>query len=398
MCVTESRSLLFRMLICRTGEAKVVSDGSGGKLLIKKICFVSPVSIHSYRWIEAFYQKRYDVSLITDARAWIDPNPINIPVYVLPTLKATNLHNRLIPNYASITRILRKIKPDLVNLHMQHHYGPALILNRMPFVLTSWGFEVLSLPHTDPFRKTLAKSVAMKAYKITVDAERLKQIWTKIGIPENKIEVIPFGVDLDLFNPKIDGTRIRKKLGIKQNDIVITSTRPYFTHYNLECLIKAIPLILDRHRNVKFIIKGAGQLENYLKDMAKKLDVFKSIHFLEPVPYNEIGQYLKAADIYVSTSFIDSTSVSLLEAMACGLPPVTTDIAGNREWIKNEVNGLLYPPKDHKALTEKIMQLVENEDLRKQFGERSVQIIKEKASWAKCVSKMEAIYQSLAIK
>jgi glycosyltransferase involved in cell wall biosynthesis len=108
-----------------------------------------------------------------------------------------------------------------------------------------------------------------------------------------------------------------------------------------------------------------------------------------------MAQYLTAANIYVSTSFIDSTSVSLLEAMACGIPPVTTDISGNREWIKNEVNGLLYQPRDHKALAEKITQLIENEDLRKQFGERSRQMIMERAKWEKCVSKMEAIYNSI---
>lgn len=361
----------------------------------KKICYIGPVSIHSYRWIEAFQQRGYDVSLISDARAWIDPDPINMPFYFLPTLNATNLHSRLVPNYISITRILRKMKPDLVNLHMQHHYGPVLVMNQVPFVLTSWGFEVLSLPYTDPFRKALAMIVATRAQRITVDAECLAQIWKKAGIQAGKIQVIPFGVDLNMFNPRKDGISVRKKLGIPKSDIVIISTRPYYTHYNLECLIKAIPLVLRRHRGVKFIIKGLGIMENDLKCLAEKLDVSKHICFLEPVSYEEIAQYIKAADIYVSTSYTDSTSVSLLEAMACGLPPITTDIPGNREWIRNEVNGLLYRPKDHTALAERITQLVENKELREKFGEISHEIVAENASWEKCVSKMEAVYQSL---
>jgi len=245
------------------------------------------------------------------------------------------------------------------------------------------------------FRKVLAKQAAMKAHKIIVDAKCMKQIWTSTGIPENKVQVIPFGVDTNLFNPNTNGNHIRKKLSIRRKDITIISTRPFFNHYNIECLIKAIPIIIKKHENAKFIIKGSGPLESDIKKLAKKLRVDQHIRFTEPVPYHEMPHYLAAANIYVSTSFIDSTSVSLLEAMACGLPPITTDIPGNREWIKNETNGLLYPPKDHKALAEKITQLVENAGQRKRFGERCHQIILEKAAWNKCVSKMETIYQSL---
>jgi glycosyltransferase involved in cell wall biosynthesis len=248
----------------------------------------------------------------------------------------------------------------------------------------------MSLP-----RLILAKYAATRAKKIIVDAEGLKKIWTHIGIPQNKVEVIPFGVDTSLFNRNKHGNDVRKKLNIRKSDIIIISTRPFFEHYNIDCLIKAVPKIVKKYDDVKFVIKGKGPLDASLKKLACDLGVDQHIKFSDPVPYSEMAHYLTAADIYVSTSFIDSTSVSLLEAMACGLPPITTNISGNREWIKNQVNGLLYPPKDHEALAEKITQLIEHEDMRKQFGERSHQIIMEKATWKECVSKMETVYQSL---
>jgi glycosyltransferase involved in cell wall biosynthesis len=236
----------------------------------------------------------------------------------------------------------------------------------------------------------------MAARKITVDGECLKKMWVSMGIPEDKIDVIPFGVDMNIFNPNIDGRNIRDMLKVEEDDIAVISTRPLFNHhYNVECLVKAIPIVLKEHENVKFIIKGIGPLEDYLKNLAKSLNVYENVRFTGLLPYNEIAQYLVASDIYVSTSFYDSTSVSLLEAMACGLPPVTTDIAGNREWIQNERNGLLYPPQNHKALAEGITKLIEHEDLRKQFGKKNRKIIVERASWEKCVAKMEAIYDSL---
>lgn len=295
----------------------------------------------------------------------------------------------------AITRLLQKIRPDIVNLHVQYYYSPTIILNKLPFILTSWGIEVLRLPVTNVFLKTLGKIAATKARTIIADAKCLKQIWVQMGVPEDKIKVIPFGVDMNLFNPKIDGSTVREKLKIEADDIVVISNRAFYNNqYNVECLVNAIPLILERHPNVKFILKGAGPLETYLKSLVKKLEVSQHVRFVGLVPYNEMAGYLKASDIYVSTCFIDSTSVSLLEAMACGLPPVVTDILGNREWITNGKNGLLYPPKDFTALAEKITQLIENSTQRKLFGRRCTQLIKQKATWEKSVAEVEKIYQA----
>jgi glycosyltransferase involved in cell wall biosynthesis len=294
-------------------------------------------------------------------------------------------------------RFLRKTHPDFVHLHVQHYYSIPIILSGLPYILNSWGIEVLSLPNANLFLKTLAKYTAMNAYAIIVDAKCLKKIWIEIGIPEDKIEIIPFGVDINLFNPKVNGQIIRKSLELRKNDIVVISTRPFYNdHYNVESLIRAVPLILKRHKNIKFIIKGSGPLEDYLKSLAEELNVSRHIRFVVSfMSHPKIAQYLTAADIYVSTCFIDSTSVSLLEAMACGLPPIVTDIPGNREWIENGVNGFLFPPKDPKALAEKIIELAENEPLRKRFGEKCFRIVKQRATWKESVARMEAIYKSL---
>jgi len=152
---------------------------------------------------------------------------------------------------------------------------------------------------------------------------------------------------------------------------------------------------LKAYSNVKFIIKGSGPLEGYLGNLTKRLGISEYVRFVGLVPHSEMAKYLAAADIYVSTCFVDTTSVSLLEAMACGLAPIVTDIPGNRDWIKNSENGLLFPPKNPTALAEKAIQLIENEDLRKSFGKNCFQIVKQKASWKDCVSKMERIYRSL---
>jgi glycosyltransferase involved in cell wall biosynthesis len=81
--------------------------------------------------------------------------------------------------------------------------------------------------------------------------------------------------------------------------------------------------------------------------------------------------------------------------MACKLAPVVTDIPGNREWIRDGVNGLLFPPRNKAVLAEKIIHLAENQKLREIFGRRCVDIVKKRATWEHCVSKMQAIYETL---
>lgn len=362
-----------------------------------KICYISPLSIHSYRYIEAFIQRGYSVSLVTDSRTWMAPSVLSISVRTLPILNKKIFPQRIVPNTLRLIKILKQVDPDIVHLHAQHHYSPAIFLSGFPFILTSWGTEVLKLPNTNPIRMYLAKVTASKASMVTVDAKCLKEIWTRIGIPENKIEVIPFGVNTERFNPNVDGCAVRKKLHLGEENVVVMSARPFYEegHYNISCLIRAIPLVLAKQRNVKFVIKGSGPLENLLKNLVERLNVSNNVRFVGIVPRNEVPQYVSSADIYVSTCLVDSTSVSLLEAMACGLAPIVTDIPGNREWIKDGINGFLFPPRDSKTLAEKLIQLVEDKSLRESFGIKCFQIVKERAEWKECVSKMETIYKSL---
>jgi len=361
-----------------------------------KVCYIGPLSIHSHRWMETFSNKGYDVSLIADSRAWVAPEMSPFPTYSLPMLNKGNILWRFIPNSTKIATILKRIDPDFVHLHAQHYYMPAVVLSNLPFILSSWGIEVLKLPYSNLFNKSLAKISAIKARVITVDAECLKEIWIGLGVPETKIEVIPFGVDLKIFNPDVDGQSIREEFQISKKDIVVISTRPFYNdHYDVECLIEAIPSIIKTCETIKFIVKGSGPLEKYLKNLAKKLGVAEYVHFSGLVPYNKIPQFLCAADIYVSTSFVDSTAVSLLEAMACKLAPVVTDIPGNREWVRDNVNGFLFPPRNKAVLAEKIIYLAENQKLRDIFGRRCVDMVKKRATWEHCVSKMQAIYETL---
>ncbi len=101
-------------------------------------------------------------------------------------------------------------------------------------------------------------------------------------------------------------------------------------------------------------------------------------------------------DVYVSTSLSDAgIDASTAEAMACGLPVVVTDVADNKKWVDNGVNGFVVPVKDPKSLAEKIIYLLQNEDIRKKFGKINRKIIEERNNYYKEMKKMEDIYKEL---
>ncbi|KFI36453.1 hypothetical protein HX99_04255, partial [Peptococcaceae bacterium SCADC1_2_3] len=162
-----------------------------------------------------------------------------------------------------------------------------------------------------------------------------------------------------------------------------------------DTLIKSAPIVIDKIPKTYFIIIGDGEKRGKLEKLSEDLNVKNNIKFLGFIPHEDLPKYLTAADIYVSTSLSDGTSVSLLEAMGCELVPVVTDIPANQDWIKQGVNGFLVPIRDHNALANKIIYLLENEEKRKTFGIASREIVEEKSDYYKQMAEIEKIYEDL---
>jgi len=216
----------------------------------------------------------------------------------------------------------------------------------------------------------------------------------KLGEDSQKIKIVYHGVDTKEFNPKQQDRKLREELKIFDSPTVI-STRGLEPIYNVESLIKAIPLVLKQVPDAKFIIVNNGSQEAHLKELSKSLGIWYNVKFVGLIQHHELPKYFASSDVYVSTSLSDSFAVSTLEAMACGLAPVVTDVGDNRKWIKEEENGFIVPVKDPKVLAEKIIYLLENEDIRKRFGEANRRIIEEKADYYKEMEKVENIYKAL---
>lgn len=361
---------------------------------MKKICYLGgAISIHVQRWANYFVEHGWEVHIITKEYAKNGLHP-NIKQHVSPAFFPQSIHKLNFPIHLhNINKIIKSIKPDILHAISIESYGAYTgFIKSKAIVLTGWGFK-----HTmtsKGLQKWIERRALKKADVVHVDSQDLKDAIVKYGCDENKVVVIPWGVNVKMFNPDINGSEVRQKLDLEGSPVVI-SIRNFEPEYNIECLINAIPFILNAIPETKFIIKGTGTLESKLKQMVKDLGVWKSVRFAGRSSYNKIPQYLKSADIYVSTSLMDGGSVSLQEAMACGLPVVVTDVPSNEEVIKNRWNGYVVPKKDSKSLAKKIITLITDEEKQKLFGKRNREIAEEVSDQDKCMRKIEEIYESL---
>ncbi len=341
-----------------------------------RILFLSDAkSYHTQRWVDYFVDCGHRCFLITlekglDTKA----EEFYIPTKALPNFLKYPL------SLPRIKRIVRKIKPDLVNAHFVPNYGligALLSLGSMgkahPLVISTWGSDVLISPGKSWLHKRRAEYILRGADLVTTDAEVTAQAVYRLGVEKKKVLISPMGVEKSLL-----GWQKKKE----KPHLSILSNRRLEPLYDVATLLKAIPLIIDQApKEVRFVILGEGSQRSHLIGLAKTLKLESHVKFKGVVSRETLIKHYQDSDIYVSTSLSDSTSVSLLEAMNFGLIPIVTDIPGNREWIEDMKNGFLFPKSNHKALADKIIYLMNESIHWENFRKRNESIIRSRAVW-----------------
>ena len=365
-----------------------------------KICYLADAgSIHTQRWIEYFANKGHEVYLISQ-RSFGNETLKNVNLHLLktiPQMRVVPYPINLFYNAMQVKRLIKKIKPDILHAHYITDYGViGAITDFHPFVSTGWGSDILISPKKSKITKFLVRYTLKHTDLFTSDSDYLKETAISYGAPKDNSYVIQWGVDLKLFNP-LSNSKIKSELDLKNNCQVVISTRSFEPIYNIDTIIKSIPIVLNEANDVKFVLKnGYGTKGSELMNLARKMGVLDSTIIIDKMlDYGQMSNYLNMSDIFVSVPSSDSTPVSLLEAMACGLPVIVSDLPANREWVKDGWNGFIVPIKDSNVLAEAIIKLLRNEELQKLFGQRNYELINEKANHEKHMEKMEGLYQSL---
>ena len=237
----------------------------------------------------------------------------------------------------------------------------------------SWGFDLQeAAPNTD----------LSSFHAVIVDSHANEQIAQGFGA--TRTVLIPWGIDLTAIE---SDTRVAdlKPYGVSADETVVLSLRAHEELYRVADIIEAfarVPL------QARLVIGNTGSLTPHLQQLASDLGV--DAVFLPPVDESDVPALLRRAGVYVTASRVDGTSVTLLQAMACGTPIVASTNPGNIEWIEDGVTGFLFPIADVDALDAAIGRALKSDPALLQAARSRVE---ESANWERNIHALQPILQ-----
>lgn len=266
---------------------------------------------------------------------------------------------------------------------------------RIPFVL-EWVIDPRQAPAykkniiakliTNAYFKIHGNKVFRKAACIIVPSKWHKRYLSGHNVPEEKIHVIPCGIDAKLFNPGVPS--------LVKNDSapMILYVGRINEQKGLDILLRAFQLILKEHPDTLLIIIGSCDQAGYWKRLQKYLIMLKDrVKFLGNVSSSQLVHYYRSSRLVVFPSRYESFGMVVIEAMGCGTPVVGTSVGAVTDLIKKA--GILVKQEDPQGLADAINQLLSDSDLRKRLGEKAVELFSRQHSWKKILDRYESIYR-----
>lgn len=310
---------------------------------------------------------------------WLEPREFRALVHFKGLKDNFRLITYLISLFFNLIIVIRKYDIEIIHAHSTIPTGligviVAKIIGKSVFI-TAHGMDINNFENHPLFKRLLAFSLNNCSKTIAVSGDLAKKM-ISLGISKNKIMISRNAVDTDRFKP-FKNEALRNIHKIKDNDILLLFVGYLDTFKGIFELINAFYDVNKRNKNSMLMIIGEGPKYDELKKKVFELDLEKSVIFTGKVSPVNVHEYYQSADIFVLPSYTEGIPISILEAMACGLPIVSSDVGGIPEVVKDCENGFLVPPKDKKQLAVKLDVLIEDSNLRKKFAKNSIQIIND---------------------
>lgn len=280
----------------------------------------------------------------------------------------------------TLKEVIAQTQPDLI------HAGPlpdcgyqAAGSGFHPLVQMSWGSDILWEGQRSAAARKRVLFALASADVVIGDCKAVRQAATKLGVPASRIVTFPWGVDLSRYKPISADDGLRKKLGW-QKKFVLLHVRAWEPLYDPLTVVRAFVRAARRNSELRLLMPGSGSLDAKMHRILDNAGLQDRVHLPGQVSQDDLPDYYRAADIYISASLSDGSSVSLMEALASGRPAIVTDIRGNREWVQEGKEGWLFPAKDVLALDRLILKSIGYKHFAK-LGERARQKAELRANW-----------------
>lgn len=292
-----------------------------------------------------------------------------------------------------LQEILANLKPDLV--HAGPIQGPSLaaaLAEFQPLVSMSWGFDLLRNAQRSPWMQTATRCALERSAVLVADCQTVADQAAGFGFPRSRMMLFPWGVDLDHFSSGKSvkaGQVLKRALGWDKNFVVFCN-RSWSVPYGVDDLAQAFVVAHQQQPDLRLLLAGDGPQAIRIHQILAP--VADAVHFPGWVARADLPAYYAAGDLFVSPSYCDGSSVSLLEALACGRPVLVSNIPSNREWVSPGDVGDLFAVGDVTSLAGQLLTLATVPDLAA-YGKRARVLAEKRADWTLNFQKLLAAYQ-----
>jgi glycosyltransferase involved in cell wall biosynthesis len=346
--------------------------------------FTRDYTPHDHRFLAALAQSEHQVSMLRlECR---DPQREDRPVP--PEIEQVPWQGGLHPagwkDYPALRhdlkRVLSQVQPDLVHAGtLQTAAFLTALAGFRPLVSMSWGSDLLKDADRSPVWHWATTFTLKRSSVLVGDCLAVRQKAVQLGFPPDRIVTFPWGVDLQVFSPGAEPD-FRARLGW-QDAFVLLSMRSWEPLYGVDVLVRAFIAAAQTCPELRLFLLGTGSQAGLIREMIEQGGVGERVYFGGQVSQSGLVRYYRASDLYISASHSDGSSVSLMEALACGLPVMISDIPANREWISPEVQGWLYTDGDAEALSKAILAAFQQHSRLPEISRASRALAEQRADW-----------------
>lgn len=340
---------------------------------------------HDRRFLQSFVEAGYQVSYLRllderlDARAL--PQDVTLISWVGDSRPLKTPFDYFV-RYIALRQILLNVCPQVVLAGpVQTSAFLVALAGYKPLVTMSWGSDLLVEANRNLWTRAVTRYTLYRSQGALGDCQAVRdKIHNFSPLLDDRIVTFPWGVDLRHFASHPSALSLRHDLGWIDNPIVI-STRTWEPIYAIDVLVRAFALVHKHHPAARLLLLGDGSQGPIIQDLISDLDLTDIIYAPGRIPYELLPDYFCLANIYVSSALSDGTSVSLLEAMACGLPVVVTNGYGNLEWVESGKNGWLVRPGDTIALADALNEAMADQSRLAKMKQINIELARSRADW-----------------
>ena len=281
---------------------------------------------------------------------------------------------------------IERVKPDLVHAMRIPYEGmlAADAYTGVPLIVSIWGNDFTLHAPSTKLLSHYTRWTMQVADALHADCHRDVRLARKWGFGQEKPDLVApgnGGVRMDVFYPR--ETPVEEP--------VIINPRGFRPYVRNDVFFRAIPLVLQRQPNAKFIfalMAGESQALHWIDE----LKIGHGVELLHPLSHLQMGDVFRRAQIVASPSIHDGTPNSLLEGIACGCLPVAGDLESIREWIIPDENGLLFDSNDPHSIANALVTAIENKNLRDKAAGLNQKMITARAEYVRNMQRAEEFY------